>query len=185
MPPRGRLRRSHSPLSPASPSPDRRDSRSRSPRCEKNVYPSQSNNPSPDLRRGPDSRKSRYSSSRHVPLSRSLSPTPSWSDRREGARTGRGRKASEVSDSSEGEVSQVRRRRRDRDRHALKPMPTDKRSTVPNSGVLAMLIRDQVKTNDRMDRDELQKATVALNQIDRSGRQVRLMTEFLTGNDKK
>lgn len=52
------------------------------------------------------------------------------------------------------------------------------RSTKPNSDVLAMLIKDQVRTNDRMDRVELEKATIAFEKVDASGRQVSVCQMF-------
>ena len=38
-----------------------------------------------------------------------------------------------------------------------------------------------MRTNDRMDRDEVKKAQEKLDTIDKSGRKVRLMTAHLTG----
>eukprot|EP00916_Digyalum_oweni_P003538 GHVL01006362.1.p1 GENE.GHVL01006362.1~~GHVL01006362.1.p1 ORF type:complete len:199 (-),score=28.80 GHVL01006362.1:54-650(-) len=51
----------------------------------------------------------------------------------------------------------------------------------PNSFVLAGLLRDQIRTNDRMDRQEVVKAEAKFREIDKSGRKVRLMTDVLTG----
>eukprot|EP00743_Colponemidia_sp_Colp-15_P006143 GILK01006603.1.p1 GENE.GILK01006603.1~~GILK01006603.1.p1 ORF type:complete len:403 (-),score=36.25 GILK01006603.1:46-1254(-) len=54
------------------------------------------------------------------------------------------------------------------------------RPRVANTFLLGGLIRDQQRTNDRLDKTEIEKAQTHLNKLDGSGRKVRLMSEFLS-----
>ena len=54
----------------------------------------------------------------------------------------------------------------------------------PNAKILARLVRGQVQTNGRMDREEVDRAQRRLDVID-GGVKVKLMTEYLTGNTEE
>lgn len=54
----------------------------------------------------------------------------------------------------------------------------------PNARILARLIRGQVQTNGRMDREEVDRAQRKLDAIE-GGVKVKLMTEYLTGNTEE
>ncbi|SJK86289.1 hypothetical protein BMR1_03g00895 [Babesia microti strain RI] len=67
----------------------------------------------------------------------------------------------------------------------VKKMPTEQKKIrfKPNAQMLSAIIHNNQRTNDRMDKEELRRAEEALQKLDRSGRKVRLMTEYLTGKN--
>eukprot|EP00921_Rhytidocystis_pertsovi_P017933 GHVQ01028164.1.p1 GENE.GHVQ01028164.1~~GHVQ01028164.1.p1 ORF type:complete len:238 (-),score=28.99 GHVQ01028164.1:432-1145(-) len=51
----------------------------------------------------------------------------------------------------------------------------------PNTSMLSALVEGNIRSNERMDSDQLRNAEERLRRIDQSGRKARLMTQHLTG----